>query len=156
MVEREISTDEKLGQTLARSHQAFVIWKLISLRDRIAIAERFLSEMAVAREDMSRDLSRQMGRPIAHCNVEVDGTIARGRHMISLAPAALADSMNEASDISSRWPLIKRRRPIRPTVNATSSDAQSVRFLSSPLGTILIFAKSTLFSPPSSLETLYF
>lgn len=39
----------------------------------------------------------QMGRPISHCGVEVDGTVVRGKHMISLAREALGDSSNKVS-----------------------------------------------------------
>ena len=88
-----------MDQILVTSQKAFQTWSSTSLGERITIAKRFLTEFEAARDELSRDLSMQMGRPISHCGVEVDGTIARGKHMISLAKGALADSKNEVRDL---------------------------------------------------------
>lgn len=76
---------------------AFRSWKDTSLDDRIAIANRFLDEMVKARDELSHDLSKQMGRPVPGCGVEVDGTVKRGKHMIHLARTSLADTDNKVS-----------------------------------------------------------
>ena len=71
------------------------------------------------KEQMARDLCLQMGRPIRHCGVEVDGTIKRGEHMIYLAKSGvLDDSENKVGRDRGTWSdgcRIQTRRTIFDT-----------------------------------------
>lgn len=94
VVTRELATEATLEAALHSATEAFSTYRLLSLEERIAIAQRFLDQLPQSREALSRDLSRQMGRAISHCGVEVDGTIKRGEHMIRLARECLSDISN--------------------------------------------------------------
>ena len=95
-------TQSEIESTLARSQAAFESYKLLNLDERIAIADKFLLAFEASEDRLSQELCAQMGRPIAHCAVEVRGTIARGRHMISLARECLADSENKVGIVLSQ------------------------------------------------------
>ena len=49
--------------------------------------------MPEERAEIATELSWQMGRPIRYSPSEVNGTLERARHMIAIAPQALADML---------------------------------------------------------------
>ncbi|OCF35499.1 hypothetical protein I316_02551 [Kwoniella heveanensis BCC8398] len=108
VVTRTILSDEELGTVVAKASSAFGFWKTTSLDHRLNIGNKFLEEMQKAKQQLSEDLSRQMGRPISHCAVEVDGTVARGKYMISISKDALADSNNQDTDKKDHVRFIKK------------------------------------------------
>ena len=55
------------------------------------ILTRFCDEFESQREEIATELTWQMGRPIRYSPSEVNGTLERARHMIAIAPQALAD-----------------------------------------------------------------
>ena len=59
-------------------------------RVRIAHVERALGVFRQQCEDIAREVSRQMGKPISEARREVDTFLDRARHLISIAPEALA------------------------------------------------------------------
>jgi acyl-CoA reductase-like NAD-dependent aldehyde dehydrogenase len=75
---------------LSRAHQAFPVWRRVPLTERIAHVERALDVFRRQREDIAREVSRQMGKPVAEARREVDTFLDRARHMISIAAEALA------------------------------------------------------------------
>ncbi|KAK4688935.1 4-hydroxy-2-oxoglutarate aldolase, partial [Tremellales sp. Uapishka_1] len=107
VVSRDIPSASDLEDVLQRSTKAFAKHRLDDLSDRIAVAERFLELFGQQKDRLSRDLALQIGRPVAHCAIEVDGTITRGRHMISLARTSLADSLNLDTDTANHRRYIK-------------------------------------------------
>ncbi|GFZ44250.1 hypothetical protein JCM24511_01972 [Saitozyma sp. JCM 24511] len=115
VVTRELATEATLEAALHSATEAFSTYRLLSLDERIAIAQRFLDQLAQSREALSRDLSRQMGRAISHCGVEVDGTIKRGEHMIRLARECLSDISNTETDTPDHRRYIKRV-PVGPVL----------------------------------------
>ena len=58
---------------------------------RAALLGRFVDAFVSHREDIAVELTWQMGRPIRYTPGEVRGFEERARHMIAIAPAALAD-----------------------------------------------------------------
>ncbi len=52
---------------------------------------RFVEAMLAMKEEIGPELTRQMGRPIRYAAGELNGFAERARHMISIAPQALAD-----------------------------------------------------------------
>ena len=52
---------------------------------------RFCDAFEAQRDDIALELTWQMGRPIRYAPNEVRGTLERARHMIAIAPEALAD-----------------------------------------------------------------
>ena len=59
--------------------------------ERAAILGRFCDAFESHRDAIAEELAWQMGRPIRYAPNEVRGTLERARHMIAIAPGALAD-----------------------------------------------------------------
>jgi hypothetical protein len=69
----------------------------VSLDDRIAIGNRFVKAFEGLGDQISHDLTVQMGRPTCQGMVEVNGTVQRAKRMIELAKDSLADVVNPVS-----------------------------------------------------------
>ncbi len=81
---------EEANRLVTRSTRAQEAWGRTPLAERIALAEEFVRVFAGWREAIARDVSRQMGKPIAEARREVDTCLDRARAMIGFAPEALA------------------------------------------------------------------
>jgi acyl-CoA reductase-like NAD-dependent aldehyde dehydrogenase len=66
-------------------------WRTSALADRIALCERAVAAMEAKAESIAADITRMMGKPLGQARGEVKTTAARARHMMSIAPQALAD-----------------------------------------------------------------
>ena len=66
-------------------------WRATSVAERAAVLNRFCDIFESQRDEIALELTWQMGRPIRYTPNEVRGTLERARHMIAIAPAALAD-----------------------------------------------------------------
>ncbi len=90
-VERELATQAQINEMLRSARHAQAAWRTVSLSDRAAVLSRFCDEFEARREQISEELTWQMGRPARYAPNEVRGTLERARHMIAIAPAALND-----------------------------------------------------------------
>jgi acyl-CoA reductase-like NAD-dependent aldehyde dehydrogenase len=90
-VERPLATLGEIDAALTTARKAFLSWRGSSVADRAAILSRFCDEFEKRGPQIAEELTWQMGRPARFAPSEVRGTLERARHMISIAPAALAD-----------------------------------------------------------------
>ena len=90
-VERPHASAAQIDQALQRASAAQRAWRSVAVTDRAAILRRFCDAFESQREAIALELTWQMGRPIRYAPNEVRGTLERARHMIEIAPAALAD-----------------------------------------------------------------
>jgi acyl-CoA reductase-like NAD-dependent aldehyde dehydrogenase len=90
-VERSLATPGEIDLALARAQAAQRLWRGTPLSERIAILERFCAAFESQREEISIELTWQMGRPLRYAPNEVRGTLERARHMIEIASRKLAD-----------------------------------------------------------------
>lgn len=87
----ELATSAVVDETLDRARAAQRVWHSTSVADRAKILSRFCDIFESQRDDIATELTWQMGRPIRYSPSEVNGTLERARHMIAIAPQALAD-----------------------------------------------------------------
>ncbi len=66
-------------------------WARVPLRERVGLVRRFGDAVTARREEVARDITRQMGKPIAEARGEVGTCVARAAHMASIAEESLAD-----------------------------------------------------------------
>ncbi|MCV6614271.1 MAG: aldehyde dehydrogenase family protein [Cellvibrionaceae bacterium] len=90
-VQRCLCSDSELAAALADARRAQRDWQQRPLGERIAIAERALAYFEEHRDIIAEQISWQMGRPIQYAGGEINGLLERGRYMLDIAPAALAD-----------------------------------------------------------------
>ena len=90
-VERRLATAADIDRTLTRAREAQRAWRAVSVIERATMLTRFCDAFELQRDAIANELTRQMGRPIRYAPSEVNGTLERARHMIEIAPRALAD-----------------------------------------------------------------
>ncbi len=90
-VERPLATDEQIGAALGRARKAQAAWRHVALSERAAICTRFVDAFVARKQAIAEEITWQMGRPVSQSPGEVRGLEERSRHMIAIAPSALAD-----------------------------------------------------------------
>jgi acyl-CoA reductase-like NAD-dependent aldehyde dehydrogenase len=91
-VERPLADGAHIEATLKRADAAARAWRATSLDERAAICERMVQHMLAHSDAIAQEIAWQMGRPIRYAPMEITrGFQERARHMIAIAPQALAD-----------------------------------------------------------------
>jgi len=108
-VERPLATSAEIDRALTRARNAQLAWKQTSVAERAKILTAFCDLFASQRDEIAKELTWQMGRPIRYTPGEVNGTLERARHMIAIAPRALADIDAGPKDNFTRF---VRREPL--------------------------------------------
>ncbi|HXW10749.1 MAG TPA: aldehyde dehydrogenase family protein, partial [Steroidobacteraceae bacterium] len=90
-VERELASGRAIDDALDRARRAQREWRRVPVATRAEILGRFCDAFERRREAVAQELAWQMGRPVRYGPNEVRGTLERARHMIAIAPEALAD-----------------------------------------------------------------
>lgn len=90
-VERTLASGAEIDSSLDRARAAQRAWRSVTVDERAGIMYRFCDAFEAKRDEIARELTWQMGRPIRYAPNEVSGTLERARHMIAIAPSALAD-----------------------------------------------------------------
>ncbi|KAJ5772599.1 hypothetical protein N7520_003128 [Penicillium odoratum] len=73
------------------SKQAFESYRTISLDEKKKIVTRALEIISSRIDDLAKEITTQMGRPIRYCAGEIKTAILRSEHMIDIAEQSLAD-----------------------------------------------------------------
>ena len=90
-VERPYAAPEDIAQALTRAVRAGEVWRDVPVAERAEVCARAVDAVVAARDDIAGEITWQMGRPIRYSPAEVCGFEKRARHMIAIAPEALAD-----------------------------------------------------------------
>ena len=91
VAERALADGAAVASVLERSRAAFPGWRSVAARERCALLSRAVDALVAERDEIAREITLQVGRPIAHSPGEVRGLEERARHMLAVAPEALAD-----------------------------------------------------------------
>ncbi len=79
---------EALVTRAARAQRAFA---RTSIEERVKLCERFCAEFEREGEQIAREVTLQMGKPLSQAQGEVKTALVRARYMMSIAPEALRD-----------------------------------------------------------------
>jgi acyl-CoA reductase-like NAD-dependent aldehyde dehydrogenase len=88
---RAYASEDGIARVLERARAAQVRWRETPLAERARLCTRFVEAFLTERDAIAREITLQMGRPIAHSPGELRGFEERARAMIAIAPEALAD-----------------------------------------------------------------
>ncbi|WP_223528911.1 aldehyde dehydrogenase family protein [Pseudomonas sp. GL-R-19] len=89
-VEREVADAQQVEQALTAAANAQASWQRRSLSERAAYCSAAVDAMLSMQADIVPELAWQMGRPVRYGAGELRGFAERARHMIAIAPQALA------------------------------------------------------------------
>ncbi|SPO03233.1 related to aldehyde dehydrogenase [Cephalotrichum gorgonifer] len=83
---------ELLPKTAAEAFESF---RKTSLESRQQIVHRAMSVLARKMDDLAKELTVQMGRPIAYTGKEVMTALKRAEHLVTISEEALGDTQGE-------------------------------------------------------------
>jgi acyl-CoA reductase-like NAD-dependent aldehyde dehydrogenase len=89
--ERALATPAEIDRALDRARAAQRSWRTFDIAARARILNSFCDSFEGQRDEIALELTWQMGRPSRYAPNEVRGALERARHMIAIAPRALAD-----------------------------------------------------------------
>lgn len=95
---RAVASAAEIAAALSAARTAQAEWKRVPLAERAAILNRAVDAMLAMKDEIGPELTRQMGRPIRYAAGELGGFAERARHMIAIAPQALADLLPEPKE----------------------------------------------------------
>ena len=89
--ERVATPIETARETFANAKRAQREWAALPLAERCAVLNCAVDYLLSKKAEIAEELAWQMGRPVSQGAGELGGMEERARHMISIAPQALAD-----------------------------------------------------------------
>jgi acyl-CoA reductase-like NAD-dependent aldehyde dehydrogenase len=109
LVERDCADERAIASALSAASAAQGRWRQVPLAERAAWCSAAVDAMLAMREEIVPELALQMGRPVRYGGGELRGFEERARHMIAIAPQALADVEPAPKDGFRRY---IRREPV--------------------------------------------
>ena len=113
VVTREGLSSAELAQLPVKAEQAFTSYRKTSLRERQAIVGKALDLLEGKKDELAKELTEQMGRPIAYTGKEISTAVARGRYLLKVSDEALKDTEGEPEAGFKRF---IRREPVGPVL----------------------------------------
>src|ERR1700726_4722137 len=89
-IERPLETAAGIDRALGFAAHAQPGWASLPLAERCEILGRAVDAFVAKANDIAAEITWQMGRPIRHSPGEIRGFEERARHMLKVAPEALA------------------------------------------------------------------
>jgi acyl-CoA reductase-like NAD-dependent aldehyde dehydrogenase len=90
--ERALASAGEIAAALAAARKAQAAWQTVPVAGRAAACLRFVDAMVARKDELGKELSWQMGRPIRYTPNEIGGGLQeRSRAMVAMAAEALAD-----------------------------------------------------------------
>ena len=106
-------SDSALALLPTLSTQAFNAFRLTTLGERQVIVKKALKILLSKQDGLARELTEQMGRPIAYTAKEITTAVTRGEYMLKISNDALEDTPGEAEKGFRRY---IRKAPIGPVL----------------------------------------
>ncbi|KAL9078915.1 MAG: hypothetical protein Q9157_002171 [Trypethelium eluteriae] len=113
VVTRNGLSDIELEALPRTAKDAFLSYRRTPLADRQKIVKKALSLIRMRQDELARELTEQMGRPIAFANKEITTAIARAEHLLKISDDALKDTDGEAEKGFKRY---IRKVPLGPVL----------------------------------------
>jgi acyl-CoA reductase-like NAD-dependent aldehyde dehydrogenase len=95
LVERARADEREIAAALGAARGSQRAWRRRPVAERAALVSRAVDAFVARGPAIAEEITRQMGRPIAHSPGEVRGFAERARHMLAIAEDALADVVPE-------------------------------------------------------------
>lgn len=92
---RQSISPSELSLLPGKSEQAFDVFRATSIADRQKIVAKALDLLEESKDALAKELTEQMGRPIAYTAKEVTTAVMRGRYLLKISGEALKDTEGE-------------------------------------------------------------
>ena len=100
---RERTSDEAFAAQIDAARRAQRDWAAVAISERAEACGRYVDAVLAMEAELVPELAWQMGRPVRFGAGELAGFAERGRHMIDLAPEALAPVVASERAGFDRW-----------------------------------------------------
>ncbi|KAF9114122.1 hypothetical protein BGX27_000101 [Mortierella sp. AM989] len=108
----QISSSEQVQATVERATQAQKAWKKVPLKQRVETGRRFLEVFGTRKDELAKELTMQMGRPLRYTPGEIKGTQDRGKYMVDVAEEALKDVEIHEAGLEGKFKRFIRKEPV--------------------------------------------
>ena len=88
-LERPLASENEINEILDNAKSSFIEWKNTSIDERIIVINKFIDNLLALKEEISKEICWQIGRPISQCGNELRGFEERSRHMVNIAKTSL-------------------------------------------------------------------
>jgi acyl-CoA reductase-like NAD-dependent aldehyde dehydrogenase len=106
-------TEDDLQALPATATKAFEAYKKTSLNERQKIVKKALNLLNDKQDELAKEITEQMGRPIAYTAKEVTTAVARGEYLLKISGDALSDTDGEAEKGFKRY---IKKTPLGPVL----------------------------------------
>lgn len=113
IIERKGLSDLELSDLASKSAEAFKSYKKTSLDERKNYIKKALEIITSKQDELAKEITEQMGRPIAYTAVEVKTAVGRGEYLLKIAEDALSDTPGEPQEGFKRF---VRKVPLGPVL----------------------------------------
>ena len=91
VAERKLATEDEVNSALSLAVKAQVQWQATAIAERAKLCHKAIDCMVAKSDEIAREITLQMGRPVKYAAGEVSGLEERARYMIDIAEQELAD-----------------------------------------------------------------
>jgi acyl-CoA reductase-like NAD-dependent aldehyde dehydrogenase len=88
-------SDADITTIRSNAAEAFKSWKQVHFEERLNIVKKALTLISKKEEELAKELTEHMGRPIAYTPSEIKTAVKRGEYICKIAADALADTPGE-------------------------------------------------------------
>ena len=113
ILERNGVTEEDLKQLPVVAAEAFQSFRKTTLAERKVIVRQALELLEKKKDELAKELTDQMGRPIAYTAKEITTAVARAQYMLKISGEALADTDGEQENGFKRY---IKKMPVGPVL----------------------------------------
>ena len=113
IITRNGLSDADIALLPSAAKKAFENYRTVPLKKRQEIVGKALDLIGKKQDELAKELTEQMGRPIAYTAKEVATAIARGRYLLKVSGDALADTQGESEKGFKRY---IRKEPLGPVL----------------------------------------
>ncbi|KAG0260931.1 hypothetical protein BG011_001531 [Mortierella polycephala] len=108
----QVSSSEQVQAAVEQAAKAQKSWKKVPLKQRIDLGRRFLEVLGTRKDELAKELTMQMGRPLRYTPGEIKGTQDRGKYMVDVAGEALKDVEIQEAGLESQFKKFIRKEPV--------------------------------------------
>lgn len=106
-------SEEDLQSIPEKAVQAFESFRRTSLEERQKIVKKALQLLGERQDDLGKEITEQMGRPIAYTPKEISTAVMRGEYLLKISGETLKDTEGEPEKGFQRY---IRKVPVGPVL----------------------------------------